>query len=71
MKLAKEYRGLTPEETPKTPEDKLQQWILRSAKAAGVDLTEFYLDWGFPVVPAAGELATLPKWGANPMAKYD
>ena len=70
--LAKEYRGLSDAETPVTEEARLQEWLLRISKTAGVNLVPFYLDWGFPIDPAIqSELSLLPAWDLNPMDPYD
>ena len=69
--LNREYINLSPEETPYSDSEKIQQSIQRSSATLNVNLVEFYQDWGFSV-SAATQTATehYPVWHGNPMQAY-
>ena len=70
--LMVEYRALANADQPADDPDRIDQWVVRSAHAAGVNLGPFYLAWGFPVSPAALDaIADLPPWDGDPMAGLD
>jgi hypothetical protein len=55
-------------EAPYEDADRINEWVVRSSRRAGVDLGPFYEAWGLPMSEAArAEMATLPEWAENPM----
>jgi len=70
--LNKSYRNQPYIEQAWTSEQKVQEWIVRSSQAAGVNLTGLYDDWGFPITEQTKQaIGGLPMWTANPMDAYD
>ena len=48
--------------------NKIDEWAWRTAEVAGVDLSPFYLAWGFPLSDAVvAEMALMARWDADPM----
>ncbi len=61
-----DYREAT--SSPSTDTERIDEWVLRTSQAAGVDLGPFYLAWGFPVSSdILDEVALLPAWDEDPM----
>ena len=68
--LFEEYRTLSTLERPATDEARIQQWVIRSSRATGRDLTPFYDAWSFPIADATREaVGDLPPWDDHPMAE--
>jgi len=68
----KAFFPLPEADKPSTSYDKLQQWVVRSSNAAGVNLQGFYEDWGFPLSDETKQtIGVLPTWDANPMDAFD
>ena len=66
--LFEEYRGLSESERAVNDDERIQQWIVRSSIAAGLDLTPFYAAWDFPITrETASTLSRLPAWTRHPM----
>ncbi len=66
------YRALAEQDKPKTTSQRIQLTIVQSSQYAGVDLSGFYEDWGFPLSAATKQTTgMLPAWNANPMDIYD
>lgn len=65
--LFQEYRELPPGTFP-DDQTKIDQWVIRSARAFGRDLGPFYTAWGLPVSDdALRSAAELPAWDEDPM----
>ncbi len=65
--LMEEYREAT--DRPAGTAEAIHQWMVRSSRAFGYDLTAFYAAWKFPdTETAAAELTDLPDWTDHPMA---
>ncbi|MBL8679013.1 MAG: hypothetical protein JNK05_07595 [Myxococcales bacterium] len=63
----REIAGLTMAERPMTTDARLQQWVARSSRAVGRDLSPFYTRWGWPVSASTrGQTASLPAWTESP-----
>jgi hypothetical protein len=70
--LFTEYRELNANQTPKNNQERIDQWVVRSALAVGYNLGPFYVSWGFPIGnEVMGEIAALPEWSENPMLNFD
>ena len=55
---------------PSTEREVIHQWMVRSSRAVGYDLTGFYGAWKSPdTADAAAELTDLPDWTDHPMAE--
>jgi hypothetical protein len=68
--LFTEYRGLEGAERPVGGEERVQQWVWRSSRAAGRDLRGFYEAWGWPLTNATSAKVAamkLPAWTDHPM----
>ena len=65
-KLFVEYRGLAGgSEAPVGDDDKIQQWVWRSSRAAERDLRGFYQAWGWPLTDDTNAKVAafqLPAW---------
>ncbi len=69
--LFQEYRLIPFEQIPRLAQARIDQWVLRSSRAAGVDLGPFYETWGLSVSPAIlAQTAELPEWAEDPMAEF-
>ena len=65
--LNKQYAELKAQ--PRDDAERIQAWIVRSSKAAKVNLVPFYRSWGFPIAAETVKAtAALPRWTKNPMA---
>jgi hypothetical protein len=63
-----EYRDLPAGERPSGDNERIQQWVVRTSRAAGRDLTDFYAAWAFPLDAATrAAVADLPDWTDHPM----
>lgn len=63
------YRTLSDADSPRDDEERVDQWVLQTSLATGMDLTPFYDAWSFPVSDAVrADLADLPPWTDHPMA---
>jgi hypothetical protein len=70
--LDQTYRDLPLEEQPFASDVKIQEWIVRSSRAAGMNLQGFYEDWGFPISDdTAAAIEDLPPWDDHPMNAFD
>jgi hypothetical protein len=66
------YRDLAPVERPRSEQEMIQQWIRRSSATTGVNLGDFYRDWGFPISDETDAIISMqPDWLENPMDIYD
>ncbi len=66
--LFTEYRALPDVARPGDDAARIQQWVQRSSRAIGRDLTAFYAAWGFPIDAATrAAVADLPAWADHPM----
>jgi len=64
-----EYRGLADPERPADEAAAVQAWVVRSSRAFGFDLTDFYGAWGFPLTAETRDaVGDLPAWLDHPMA---
>jgi hypothetical protein len=64
------YRSLAADAVPKTDAERIDAFCLRFAKTVGKDLGPFFVAWGLPLSEAAkAEMAKLPAWSENPLAK--
>jgi len=62
-KVFAEYRTLTPDERPRSDEDKRDQWLVRFSRAVGRNLGPFFEAWHIPTSEAARkQIAGLPAW---------
>jgi hypothetical protein len=62
------YRGLAAQDTPSATQDKIDWFVVHTSTAANMDLTDFYVSWGFPIsewVPPMN--STLEPWTDHPM----
>jgi hypothetical protein len=60
----------TAADRPSTEREVIHQWMVRSSRAVGYDLTGFYGAWKFPdTADAAAELTDLPDWTDHSMAE--
>lgn len=63
----REIAALATAERPATTDARLQQWVARSSRAAGRDLSPFYVRWGWPVsATTRAQTASLPAWTEIP-----
>lgn len=69
------YRTLSPDERPRSEEEKRDAWMVRYARAVGRDLGPFFTTWGVPTSAAArASIADLPPWmppGLSPRRARD
>ncbi len=67
--LFQEYRALPEVERPTDDDQRIQEWVIRSSRAAEMDLTDFYNAWAFPISDATRTaVGDLPMWTDHPMA---
>lgn len=58
-----EYRGLAPNERPRSDYEKRDQWMVRFSRTCGRNLGPFFTAWGVPTSDAARKsIADLPEW---------
>jgi hypothetical protein len=58
-----EYRSLSPNERPRSDDEKRDQWMCRFSKRVGKNLGPFFDQWGVPVSQTAKDsIADLPVW---------
>ncbi len=63
-----EYRDLDDAQRPRDDAARIDDWVVRSARRAGMNLGPFYLAWGLPASPEAlDSIADLPAWPEDPM----
>lgn len=68
--LFAEYLALSAADTPQTDAARIEQWVIRSSKAAKKNLVGFYTAWGLPISQQAKDaVANLPMWLDHPLAK--
>jgi hypothetical protein len=68
QRLDREYLGLSTTDRPRTEAERIQQWVLRSSRAANRNLAPFYSAWGFPLTEATrSAVGALPAWAEDPM----
>lgn len=66
--LHAEYQQIPDAERPRTEDEMVQQWIIRSSRAAGLDLTDFYESWSLPVsAETRAAVDDLLPWDNHPM----
>lgn len=54
---------------PTSDQARIDDWVVRTSRIAGKDLTPFYLAWGFPLGDGvAAQVADLPAWEDHPLA---
>lgn len=57
------YHSDPADKSPKTQEDRRDQWMIRCARESGNDLSRFFRSWGVPVSDAAcAQVSNLPEW---------
>jgi hypothetical protein len=62
-RLFEEYRGLRPEEEPKTDIDKRDRWMVRFSRIVHRNLGPFFQNWGVPTTDSARRsIEDLPIW---------
>ena len=70
-KINGEYLSISKDQEPKSDQEKIQDFIFISSKIAGVNLIDYYRDWGFPIDPKTERALThLPNWAENPLKQY-
>ena len=81
-KINGEYLSISKDQEPKSDngddrfrqdmrQEKIQDFIFVSSKIAGVNLIDYYRDWGFPIDPKTERALTrLPNWAENPLKQY-
>lgn len=70
-RLFAEYRGLAMTDRPSDDAARIQQWVVRSSRAVGRNLVDFYTAWGFSITDATRAAVTaLPAWTDHPMTRY-
>jgi hypothetical protein len=68
--LFQEYRAIPEVSRPGDDNARIQEWVARSSRAAGMDLTDFYDAWAFPISDATRTaVEDLPMWTSHPMAE--
>lgn len=68
--LHREYQELAEAERPRTEAEIVQQWIVRSSRATGLDLTDFYASWSLPVTAETrAAVEDLRVWDNHPMRR--
>jgi hypothetical protein len=64
-----QYREMTEAEAPASDADIIDAWVIHTSEAVGMDLTDFYLAWGFPLGDdVLASLSHLPLWSEHPLA---
>jgi hypothetical protein len=67
--LHEQHRALPAGQRPDTDAERIDDWVRRTSRISGRDLTGFYRAWGWPVTgPTAAAVADLPPWTDHPMA---
>ena len=62
-KVFAEYRGLPPDQRPRSDDAKRDQWLVRFSRAVGRNLGPFFEAWHVPTSEAARKsIADLPAW---------
>ncbi|MBK9645487.1 MAG: hypothetical protein IPO67_10125 [Deltaproteobacteria bacterium] len=69
MAINAAHLGLPATSRPDTDQERIDELVILSSETAGLDLTGFYLSWGFPLSDhVEAELAHLPPWTDHPLA---
>ena len=69
MAINAAHLGLPATSRPDTDQERIDELVILSSETAGLDLTGFYLAWGFPLSDhVEAELAHLPPWTDHPLA---
>ena len=67
--LFQEYRAIPAANRPGDDDARIQEWVVRSSRAAGMDLTAFYEAWSFPMSETTyAAVEDLEPWVDHPMA---
>jgi hypothetical protein len=63
------HLGMPTASRPDTDQERIDELVILSSETVGLDLTGFYLAWGFPLSAyVEPELAHLPPWTDHPLA---
>ncbi|MCK6520592.1 M60 family metallopeptidase [Myxococcota bacterium] len=63
------HLGMPTSSRPDTDQERIDELVILSSETVGLDLTGFYLAWGFPLSASVEpELAHLPPWTDHPLA---
>ena len=66
--LFHEYRAIPDANRPADDNARIQEWVVRSSRTAGMDLTAFYEAWSFPMSDATyAAVEELDPWTDHPM----
>jgi hypothetical protein len=64
------YLAMPSGDRPTDDNARIQTWVIESSFQAGLDLTDFYEAWGFPIDPeTADAVSELPLWTDHPLAR--